>query len=146
MIMWGTGGRGAHCVMALRFEGELYIIESQDAWYWPTAGIQRTPWAKWIKQADEASFNIILMPLSEASRAKFDVQKAQDWFFQTEGLPYGYHNFLYGWMDTPRDNLPPSMPNEMIPIIFSMVENVMPHSVYNIFVEALDKRLGNTGC
>lgn len=50
LIMWGTGGHGAHCVMALRFEGdpELYIVESQDAWYWPTAGIQRTPYHKWI--------------------------------------------------------------------------------------------------
>jgi hypothetical protein len=30
LIMWGTGGHGAHCVMALRFEGdpELYIVES----------------------------------------------------------------------------------------------------------------------
>lgn len=39
MIMYGTGSHGAHCVMALRFEGELFIVESQDAWYWPTAGI-----------------------------------------------------------------------------------------------------------
>lgn len=39
IIMYGTGSKGAHCVMALRFDGELYIVESQDAWYWPTAGI-----------------------------------------------------------------------------------------------------------
>jgi hypothetical protein len=48
MIMVGTGARGAHCVQALRFDGELYIVESQDAWYWPTKGIQRTPYHKWI--------------------------------------------------------------------------------------------------
>jgi len=28
MIMVGTGSRGAHCVQALRFDGELYIVES----------------------------------------------------------------------------------------------------------------------
>jgi len=28
MIMVGTGARGAHCVQALRFDGELYIVES----------------------------------------------------------------------------------------------------------------------
>ncbi len=41
LIMYGTGARGAHCVMALRFEDdpELYIVESQDAWYWPTQNI-----------------------------------------------------------------------------------------------------------
>ena len=50
LIMYGTGSHGAHCVMALRFDGdpELYIVESQDAWYWPTAGLQRTPYHKWI--------------------------------------------------------------------------------------------------
>jgi hypothetical protein len=36
MIMYGTGSRSGHSVMALRFDGELYIVESQDAWYWPT--------------------------------------------------------------------------------------------------------------
>ena len=44
MIMWGTGAHGAHCVMTMWFTEEdgteaLYIVESQDAWYWPTAGI-----------------------------------------------------------------------------------------------------------
>jgi len=44
MIMYGTGSRSGHSVMALRFDGELYIVESQDAWYWPVHRIQRTPW------------------------------------------------------------------------------------------------------
>jgi len=48
MIMYGTGSRGAHCTMALWFDDELYIVESQDAWYWPTAGIQRTPYKQWL--------------------------------------------------------------------------------------------------
>jgi hypothetical protein len=87
--------------MAMRFDGELHIIESQDGWYWPTHGLQRTPWDKWIKQAEDASFNVVWMPLSDESRTKFDTDKARAWFEQAEGLPYGYHNFLYGWVDTP---------------------------------------------
>lgn len=35
MIMYGTGGHSGHSVMCLRFDGELYVVESQDAWYWP---------------------------------------------------------------------------------------------------------------
>lgn len=39
LIMIGTGSRMGHCVMALWFEEkgkrELYIVESQDSWYWP---------------------------------------------------------------------------------------------------------------
>ena len=74
---------------------------------------------------------------------KFNEKAANDWFFKTEGLPYGYHNFLYGWMDTARDNLPPDMPNEMVPIILSMVENILPKTIFNFFVEGLNKRLGS---
>ena len=33
-------------------------------------------------------------------RKKFNELAAIDFFFKTEGLPYGYHNFLYGWIDT----------------------------------------------
>jgi hypothetical protein len=39
MIMYGTGSKIGHNVMALRFDGELYVVESQDAWYWPTHGL-----------------------------------------------------------------------------------------------------------
>lgn len=54
MIMWGTGSHGAHCTMAMWFDDgkggqELYVVESQDAWYWPTAGLQRTPFKTWLK-------------------------------------------------------------------------------------------------
>ena len=144
-IMYATGAHGAHCVQALWFDGELYIVESQDAWYWPTAGIQRTPYKTWIKQAKEASFNVIHLPLNLESIAKFDEKKAQDWFYQTEGLPYGYHNFIYGWIDTVRDNLPPVLPNEFSPIMFAMLEKIIPGAVYNLYIEGLNKRL-NSDC
>jgi len=107
--------------------------------------LQRTPWKQWLKQAKEASFNVVLLPLSGRSLLKFDEKAANDWFFQTQGLPYGYHNFLYGWMDTPRDNLPPLMPDEFIPIVMSMVTKIIPTFIFNLFTEALNKRLGTVG-
>jgi len=78
-------------------------------------------------------------------RAKFDNKKAVDFFNETAGLPYGYHNFLYGWIDTPRDNLPPLLPNEFLPILFSVVEMIAPDTANEFFTEALNKRLGTTG-
>lgn len=48
MIMYGTGGTVGHTVMALRMDGELYIVESQDGWYWPNGGIQKNKWADWL--------------------------------------------------------------------------------------------------
>ena len=59
-------------------------------------------------------------------RKKFNEQAAIDFFFKTEGLPYGYHNFLYGFLDTKDDNLPPLMPKELIPVAFSMFEEMNP--------------------
>ena len=145
MIMYGTGSRVGHNVMALRFEGELYVVESQDAWYWPTHGLQRTKWADWIKYAENASFNVTWHRLSADSRAKFDEKKANDFFFQTEGLPYGYHNFLYGWVDTANADWPPLLAKEFVPVMFKLIEDIDPKLAYNFFTEALNKRMGVDG-
>ena len=51
MIMYGTGSHSGHSVMALRFDDGLYIIESQDAWYWPIHRIQRNKFSEWIRMA-----------------------------------------------------------------------------------------------
>ena len=142
IIMYGTGAYVGHNTMAMRFDGELYIVESQDAWYWPTPNLQRTKWADWIKQAEDASFSVSHLPMREEVRKNFDNAKAVAFFNETAGLPYGYHNFLYGWIDTPRDNLPPLLPNEFMPILFSIVEMVAPNVAKNFFTEALNFRLG----
>jgi len=63
----------------------------------------------------------------------------------TEGLPYGYHNFLYGWINTPKDNWPPLIPNEGVPIVFSILESIAPKTSFIFFTEALNKRLGTQG-
>lgn len=72
IIMYGTGSHIGHSTMALRFDGELYVVESQDVWYWPTANLQRTLYADWMKQAEDASFHVSWLPLDAATRAKFD--------------------------------------------------------------------------
>ena len=53
MIMFGTGSHSGLTAMALRFDGELYIVESQDAWYWPIKGIQRNNFKKYRKQLND---------------------------------------------------------------------------------------------
>ena len=80
IIMYGTGSHSGHSVIALRFDGELYICESQDAWYWPTHGLQRTKWEDWILQAEDADFHVTWMPLSDAQRHQFNETAAQEFF------------------------------------------------------------------
>ena len=73
------------------------------------------------------------MPLSPEARAKFNETAAQEFFFQTEGLPYGYHNFLFGWVDTEIHNWPPLLPHKLIPIVFSLLETMAP-DVTDVFI------------
>ena len=145
MIMYGTGAKIGHNVMALWFGGALYVVESQDAWYWPTHGLQRTLWADWIKQAKNADFHVTHHRLSAEARANFDEDKARAFFFDTEGLPYGYHNFLYGWVDTANDDWPPLLPREFVPVMFQLVEDIKPTLAQNFYSSALNFRLGTEG-
>lgn len=126
LIMYGTGSHIGHCTTALQFDDGLYIVESQGAAFWPVQGIQRTPFAQWIQQTRERDMAVIWLPLRDDIAAKYDLDAARAYFLSMEGLPYGYHNFLFGWIDTFRDNLPPLMPNELLPIVGSMAEKFMP--------------------
>lgn len=150
IIGWATGGIAGHSVMCLWFPDErgkdqLYVVESQDSWYWPTHGLQRTPYKTWMKQAKEASFNVVLMPLKAEAIRKFDVEATRQFFFETEGLPYGMHNFIYGWIDTERDNLPPALANEFLPIFGAIGYSIAPKTFDIVYSQALNKRLGTEG-
>lgn len=85
------------------------------------------------------------MPLSPEARAKFNETAAIEFFKSTEGLPYGYHNFLFGWFDTVTNNLPPIVPPGLLPIVLSLYEDLDPKSIDILFAQALNKRLGTTG-
>jgi len=45
LIMLGTGSHIGHSAVACWIDNELYILESQDGWYWPKRGIQRNKWS-----------------------------------------------------------------------------------------------------
>lgn len=85
------------------------------------------------------------IPLTPEKAAQFNATAAIEFFFEMEGAPYGYHNFLYGWIDTPEDNLPPLLPHQFVPILFSYVEMVDKKLADNMFTEPLNLRLGVTG-
>jgi hypothetical protein len=83
--------------------------------------------------------------LNAAARAQFNETAAIAFYNDMEGLPYGYHTFLFGWIDTPENNWPPLMPPKLVPIVFSILSTVIP-STTDIFIEqALNIRLGTVG-
>ena len=59
-------------------------------------------------------------------REKFDEKAAHEFYSMTEGLPYGYHNMIYLWLNTAQDNMPPLMPRTAVPIVASIFEKVAP--------------------
>jgi len=85
------------------------------------------------------------MPLSAESRAKLDETKMQQWFRTVEGLPYGYHNFLYGWVDTPQDNWPKVLGKDLVPTVFALLERFDKNTTDIFFSAAVNKHLGTEG-
>jgi hypothetical protein len=65
---------------------------------------------------------VVLLPLSPTYQALFNEQKAIEWFSTVEGLPYGFHNMLFGWIDTPEDNYPPPLTSELVMLFMVFVD------------------------
>ena len=43
---------------------------------------------------------VAIVRLSDEYQSQFDEDKAVNWFKTVEGMPYGWHNFVYTFMDT----------------------------------------------
>lgn len=142
VIHVGSGSRAGHSTLAIWEGEELFVIESQSGPYWPNSGIQKTRWDEWMKWAHNADFNVVLLPLKDEYQSLFDEKKAWEWYYQLEGLTYGYHNFLFGWIDTPNENLPYFLDFDMISIAADLYQMIRPEDISLIFLEAFSKRLG----
>jgi hypothetical protein len=81
------------------------------------------------------------LPLRDDIRAKFNNTAAYEWFKTVEGTPYGYHNFLFGWIDSEEGSLPAILDINFVYTIFSVLEKVLPKVVNRFMGEALNKRL-----
>ena len=146
LIMLGSGGRSGHSVVCSWIDDELYVIESQDGWYWPRSGVQKNKWDDWIKWAHNADFNVVLLPLREEYRNKFNNTKALEWYHnEVEGLNYGYHNFISTWVDTVDKNFPFIATTEITEFLFSLVSKVYPAGSDLFLTENINYRLNKTG-
>jgi hypothetical protein len=160
MIGWGEGYSAGHSTTVIREPvcaanggGDecLFIYEStaKDA-YWPVNGIQKTPIRAWLARAETAQMNVLLAPISADAARAFNTTAAMAFFAETEGLNYGYLNFLWGWIDTPNKNFPTVPPTftyglneDNVEQIFLLIDEstaATPRS--NIIGQAMNKRIG----
>jgi hypothetical protein len=141
MIMFGTGSHTGHSAVAAWIDDELYVLESQDGWYWPKHGIQRNKWDEWIQHAFDADFSVAVLPLSDEFRSKLNVTKALEFFEGAEGLDYGYRNFLFSWIDTKDKNFPDLIDHQLFLTLFGLIHKIVPSAIDTIVGEALNMRL-----
>jgi len=142
IIGYGTGSHVGHCTMALWVDGELNIVESQSGWYWPRTNIQINPYKQWVQWARNAGFHVTWIPLKKEIAQKFDADAAYTFFKTIEGPPYGYHNFLFGWLDTPDHSYPPLLAPQFLAPAFGIVEKISPYAAQSVYGDGLNKRLG----
>lgn len=145
MIMYGTGSKLSHVAMALWIEEngvrDLYILESQSGPQWLKDGIQKAPYDLWIDYAKKSSYNVIVLPLNLSARLKFNEKAVYEEFKLYEGLPYGFHNFIFGWLDTARNNFPDKISSEFLELAFKMIQDNMPAAFRSLVGEGTNKRL-----
>jgi len=151
-MAYAMGSHTGHTAITMRFNGELHVCESTvDSGYWPTNGVQKTPWNQWLQQAMAAEYQVVLSPLAPEYQKIFDsnVDAVAAWFETVEGLPYGFHNLIFGWVDTAEDNYPPPLSSHltmvMVPVINDLMNYLMNSTTYDIWNQPLNKRLGTTG-
>ena len=68
--------------------------------------MQRTPYRTWLGWAEAAGYNVLYIPLRPDIASRYDATAALAWFEGVEGLAYGYHAMLWGWVDTLEENYP----------------------------------------
>ena len=83
-----------------------------------------------------------MLPLKDEVRATFNETAAQEFFNQTEGLPYGYHNFMFGWLDTPEMNNPPIIASHFMGVLWNIVQSVDKDLSDMMFTESLNFHMG----
>jgi len=151
MLAWAMGSSTGHTTVALRDEqGDLYVVESNaKGAYWPVNGIQKTPYATWIQQAQNADYNYLWAPLSPSLRATFNETAAWEYFYSVQGVDYGYYTLLYPWIDTIKDNYPCLPPDysaclewQHIEVLMGLLDRLSRPTMDMLFGQAFNHRLG----
>jgi hypothetical protein len=141
-IQYTTGSHGSHCAVAMWENGKLYILESEGSSHWPVQGIQKAEYSEWLQLAKNSGYAVAIIPMKPEVRAKFNVTAAWEWYRSVEGMPYGYHNFLFTGIDTKYDNAPPLFDHDLFVAFISIMSNLQPNFIKAVWDAPINKRLG----
>lgn len=145
--MWGTGSNAPHTGMFMWGNDKhgnpsdtLYVLQSNED------GINQKTIEEWLEH-QRGEYQIIV-PMAPKWRAKFNIDKAWDWYQTVDGLPYGINNFFFSWLDTPDDNFPQITGGDAFYTFLMILEEIPflgPQIVDTVWNKAMNKRLGTEG-
>eukprot|EP01096_Ripella_sp_DP13-Kostka_P010370 TRINITY_DN4071_c0_g1_i1.p1 TRINITY_DN4071_c0_g1~~TRINITY_DN4071_c0_g1_i1.p1 ORF type:complete len:509 (-),score=167.09 TRINITY_DN4071_c0_g1_i1:77-1576(-) len=142
LIMLGTGSHTGHHAAFLWIDHQLYVTESCDSsCVGNVTGIQKTLWKDWKERAIARNFSASWLPLGPSARASFNETAAVEWFKSVEGLPYGSHNFFFGWVDTPNANFPSPLSMEFVIVALPIFDRILPDLIQDWIIDGLNFRL-----
>ncbi|KAG9156783.1 hypothetical protein Leryth_024811 [Lithospermum erythrorhizon] len=143
---WATGSYAGHSAVCLRdSEGKLWVAESGHDNDEGETVIAILPWEEWWEYEltkDDCNPHIALLPLHSDLRSKFNETAAWEYARSLEGLPYGYHNLIFGWIDTIDKNYPPPLDANLVASVMTVWTQLAPEYASNVLNEAMNKRLG----
>ncbi|XP_047334017.1 uncharacterized protein LOC124937741 [Impatiens glandulifera] len=146
---WVTGTYAGHSAVCLRdSEGKLWVAESGHENEKGEDIIAILPWEEWWEfelTKDDSNPHIALLPLHPDVRAKFNETAAWEYARSMSGLPYGYHNMIFSWIDTISGNYPPPLDSHVVASVMTVWAKLQPEYAANMWNEALNMRLGTKG-
>ncbi|KAL8237716.1 hypothetical protein R6Q59_018797 [Mikania micrantha] len=146
---WVSGAYAGHSAVCLRDpQGKLWVGESGHEDEEGQDVIALLPWDEWWDfelTKDDANPHIALLPLHPDLRSRFNETAAWEYAQSMVGLPYGYHNLIFSWIDTVSDNYPPPLDANLVASVMTVWDQMQPAYAANMWNEALNKRLGTQG-
>jgi len=105
----------------------------------------KTPWDQWIQESINAGYMVSIFPLRPDLQAKFNETSALEFFGSVEGHPYGFGNFIFGWIDTPNKNFPPPVNEQLIAVVFALFDRLDPADANITYIDGMNLRLKELG-
>ncbi|XP_004244131.1 uncharacterized protein [Solanum lycopersicum] len=143
---WVSGAYAGHSAVCLRdSEGKLWVGESGNENDKGEDVIAILPWEEWWEfevKKDDSNPHIALLPLHPDLRAKFNETAAWEYAKSMAGMPYGYHNLIFSWIDTIDGNYPSPLDANLVASVMTVWNHLQPAYAANMWNEALNKRLG----
>lgn len=121
--------------MALKIEGELYVVEMNDL------GLSFTKYKDFIQRQIETHHSVAWFPLREEVRKRFNPEKAIVWVRQRIGMPYGMKHFLVANVDTVIGGQPDFLSIEHFMFSATYLEKASPEMAKEYILDSLSKRI-----